>query len=139
MTLIDLAYFNFEHAGRADANALGDGGDYDFRGLVRVMGEDDRWPQLLVMGEADYCEFWGGKGMYGAAAAMRAGGGRPYVPLPCSLPREWGPFAPAIFYDAQVLEVDRYYHHRAPDAAPMRTRNLLRIRPANGGPVLHVT
>jgi hypothetical protein len=36
------------------------------------MGEDDRWPHLFVMGEGDYYDFFGGKGMWGAVEAMRA-------------------------------------------------------------------
>ncbi|SEP53963.1 hypothetical protein [Amycolatopsis saalfeldensis] len=138
MTTIDLAYFNFEHGGLIGGGARGGGSGYDFTGLVRVMGEDDRWPNLFVMGEGDRYEFNGGQGKWGAVAAMRAAGGRPYVPLPCELPRQWGPFAPVIFYDAQTVVVSRFYDHRAPDFAA-RNSNLVTIRPVTGGDELYVT
>jgi hypothetical protein len=132
MTQIDLAYFNYAHGGLIGGGARGGGAGYDYTGLVRVIGEDDRWPHLLVMGEGDRYEFDGGDGMWGAAEAMREAGGRPYVPLPCSLPREWGPFAPVIFFDAQTLIVKHFYDHRAPDFAA-RNRNVLEVRPVGSG------
>ena len=101
------------------------------------MGEDDRWPHLFVMGEGDFYDFFAGKGKWGAVEAMRNAGGRAYVPLVCSLPREWGPFAPVIFYDAQTLLVDAFFDHLAPGFAA-RSRNLLRIKPVGGGDTLHV-
>lgn len=134
---IDLAYFNYEHGGMTNASARGGNppGGYDFTGLVRTMRE--RWPHVLVMGEGDYYEYFGGAGMWGAAEAMRESGGRAYVPLPCSLPREWGPFAPCIFFDAQTLIVKRWFDHRAPDFAA-RNRNLLTVRPVGGEEILHL-
>lgn len=135
---VDLAYFNYEHGGLIGATSRGDEfRGYDYTGLVRVLGEDDRWPHLFVMGEGDFYDYFGGMGMWGAVEAMRAAGGRAYVPLPCSLPREWGPFAPVIFYDAQSLLVDRFFDHRAPGFGA-RNRNLLRIKPVSGGDMLHV-
>jgi hypothetical protein len=89
------------------------------------------------MGEGDYYEYWGGAGMWGASEAMREAGGRAYVPLPCHLPREWGPFAPVIFFDAQTLIVKRYFDRRAPDFAE-RNRNTIILRPVRGGDDLHV-
>lgn len=62
--------------------------------------------------------------MWEAAAAMRAAGGRPYVPLLGSLPREWGPYAPVIFVDPQSVVIRRWYDSRQPDFAA-RFRNLL--------------
>jgi endonuclease/exonuclease/phosphatase family metal-dependent hydrolase len=121
---IDFAYFNYEHGGRVNANSLGDGGPYDFRGLVRVMGEDDRWADAVLLGEGDRYEYNGLEGAWEAAAAMREAGGRAYTPLPCSLPREWGPFAPVIFVDLQKIVVRRFYSHRLPDFAA-RNRNLV--------------
>jgi hypothetical protein len=133
VTAVDIAYWNFAHGGvqpAATRGAVPTG--YNFEGLVRVMGEGDRWPHVIVMGEGDYYTFWGGAGMWGAAEAMRDAGGRAYVPLPCHLPREWGPFAPVIFFDAQTLIVRRYFDGRAPDFAE-RNRNTLIVRPAAGG------
>lgn len=136
---VDLAYFNYEHGGLIGATSRGDEYQgYDYTGLVRVMGEDDRWPHLFVMGEGDFYDFFAGKGKWGAVEAMRNAGGRAYVPLVCSLPREWGPFAPVIFYDAQSLLVDRFFDHRVPGFGA-RNRNLLRIKPVGGSNVLHVT
>jgi len=43
--------------------------------------------------------------MWEAAAAMRAAGGRAYVPLLGSLPRDWGPYAPVIFVDTQTIVI----------------------------------
>src|SRR6266536_6036411 len=74
VTAIDLAYFNFEHGGLIGGGARGGGSGYEYTGLVRVMGEDDRWPNLFVMGEGDRYDFNGGEGMWGAVAAMRAAG-----------------------------------------------------------------
>jgi hypothetical protein len=41
-----------------------------------------------------------------------------------SLPREWGPYAPVIFVDAQSVVIRLWYDHRQPDFAA-RFRNLL--------------
>jgi hypothetical protein len=100
------------------------GRGYDFAGLVRVAGDQGRWPHVLAMGEADRYGYAGGEGMWEAAAAMRAAGGRAYVPLLGSLPREWGPYAPVIFVDAPSVIIRRWHDHRQPDFAA-RYRNLL--------------
>lgn len=120
------------HSTRGDVPA-----GYEFTGLVRVMQDEPEWPHVIVMGEGDYYEYFGGAGMYGAAEAMRDAGGRAYVPLPCQLPRKWGPFAPVIFYDAQTLIVRRFFDHRAPDFSA-RNRNTVIVRPAQGGEDLHL-
>jgi endonuclease/exonuclease/phosphatase family metal-dependent hydrolase len=136
MTILDIAYINFEHGGLQgdrDELALGAGGcTYDHTGLVRVAGEDGRWPDILVMGEADRYEYWGGRGAWEAINCMAAAGGPRYAWLPCVLPREWGPFAPVIFYNPQMVAVQRYFSPHAPDFAA-RTRNLLIVEPAAGG------
>ena len=75
------------------------------------------------MGEADRYELAGGEGMWEAAAAMRAAGGRPYVPLVCELPAE-GLCAAVIFVDPQAIVIRRFYYHRLPDHAA-RYSNLL--------------
>ena len=121
---IDFAYFNYKHGGLVNGNSLGDGGPYDYRGLVRVMGEDGRWPDVAGVGEGNKYELNGGEGAWEAAAAMREAGGRAYTPLACSLPREWGLFAPVMFVDLQKVVVRRFYSHRLPDFAA-RNRNLL--------------
>jgi hypothetical protein len=125
MTDIDFAYFNFEHGGLADGHdhAFSSGQGYDYRGLVRVAGDQGRWPHVLIMGEGDRYELSGGEGMREAAAAMRAAGGRAYVPLACELPAE-GLYAPVIFTDIQAVVIRRFYYHRLPDHAP-RNANLL--------------
>jgi hypothetical protein len=69
-------------------HAYSSGRSYDFDGLARVAGDGGRWPHLLIMGEGDRYELAGGEGMWEAAAAMRAAGGRLYDPLACELPRE---------------------------------------------------
>lgn len=135
MTEIDFAYFNFEHGGLigGEDRFYGSGRSYRFDGLVRVAGDQGRWPHILVMGESERYEYDGGHGAWEAAAAMRAAGGRPYVPLIGSLPREWGPFAPVIFADAQSVVIRRWYDHRCPDFAA-RYRNLLvATLPGRGG------
>lgn len=125
MTEIDLAYFNYEHGGLLNGHdhAYSSGSGYRFGGLVRVAGDGGRWPHILIMGEGDRYELSGGEGMYEAAAAMRAAGGRAYVPLACELPAE-GLYAPVIFVDAQAIQVRRFFSHRLPDHAP-RNANLL--------------
>ena len=124
MTEIDFAYLNYEHGGLRNTGYPGGGADYDYAGLVRVMSDGDRWPHILVMGEGDRYEYAGGRGVWEAAAAMRAAGGRAYVPLLGSLPREWGPYAPVIFADPQSVVIRRWHDHRSPDFAA-RYRNLL--------------
>jgi hypothetical protein len=123
VTLLHSSYVNFEHGGRLGADYCGNGGAFDFSGLVRIMSTGP-WPAVLGIGEADRWDFNGYEGAYGATAALRAAGGPAYVPVVGSLPREAGPFAPAILYDPQVIQVHRWYDHRLPDAAG-RTRNLL--------------
>lgn len=126
MTEIDFAYFNYEHGGLINGKDcfFSSGRGYEFAGLVRVAGDQDRWPHILVMGEGDRYGYAGGEGMWEAAAAMRAAGGRAYVPLLGSLPREWGPYAPVIFVDAQTVVIRRWHDPRSPDFAA-RFRNLL--------------
>ena len=114
-----------KHGGLIDGHdhAYSSGRGYDFAGLVRVAGDQDRWPHVLIMGEADRYELSGGEGMWEAAAAMRAAGGRPYVPLACELPWE-GLYAPVIFADPQAVVIRRFYYHRLPDHGS-RNSNLL--------------
>ncbi len=125
MTEIDVAYFNYEHGGLIDGrdHFFSSGRGYRFDGLIRVAGSGGRWPHVLVLGEGDRYELAGGEGMWEAAAAMRAAGGRPYVPLACELPAE-GLYAPVIFVDPQAVVIRRFYYHRLPDHAP-RNSNLL--------------
>jgi hypothetical protein len=125
VTEIDIAYFNYEHGGLIDGrdHFFSSGRGYDFSGLVRAAGSGGRWPHILVMGEGDRFELAGGQGMWEAAAAMRAAGGRPYVPLACELPAE-GLYAPVMFVDPQAVIIRRFYYHRLPDHAP-RYSNLL--------------
>ncbi len=126
MTEIDFAYFNYEHGGLigGEDRFYSSSRGYRFDGLVRVAGDQGRWPHILIMGEGDRYGYAGGEGMWETAAAMRAAGGRPYVPLLGSLPREWGPFAPVIFVDAQSVVIRRWHDPRSPDFAA-RFRNLL--------------
>jgi endonuclease/exonuclease/phosphatase family metal-dependent hydrolase len=123
---LEIAYFNFEHGGRSQAQDryYSTGTLPDFTSLVQVAGDQDRWPHILVMGEGDRYGDAGGEGMWEAAAAMRAAGGRAYVPLLGSLPRDWGPYAPVIFVDAQSIVIRRWHDPRQPDFAA-RFRNLL--------------
>jgi hypothetical protein len=125
MTEIDFAYFNFEHGGlvAGEDRFYSSGCGYRFDGLVRVAGDQGRWPHVLMMGEGDRYELAGGEGMWEAAAAMRAAGGRSYVPLACELPAE-GLYAPVIFVDPQAIVIRRFYYHRLPDHAA-RCSNLL--------------
>ncbi|TCO65961.1 hypothetical protein EV192_1011753 [Actinocrispum wychmicini] len=42
-----MAYINYEHGGLVDANSRGDEvGRYEYTGLVRILGEGDRWPHI---------------------------------------------------------------------------------------------
>lgn len=140
-TTIDLAYINFWHGGLPTDPACSDRCTctHDFRGLVRMAGEDGRWPDLLVMGEGVNYRDHGGRGMWGAAAAMAEAGGPPYVPLPCTLPREWGPYAPVMFYNPDVLQVKRFYGDHRDVGWAARVRNLLMVKPRGSDVVLHVT
>jgi hypothetical protein len=119
MTEIDFAFFNFEHGGLigGEDRFYSSGRGYRFDGLVRVAGDQGRWPHILIMGEGDRYGYAGGEGMWEAAAVMRAAGGRPYVPLLGGLPREWGPFAPVIFVDAQSVVIRRW-HDPGPRISP---------------------
>lgn len=133
---LELAYINNEHGGlQEDPDGLGlhlgDGFGYDHSGLVRLLGQDDRWPDLAVLGESDRWEFWGGRGGWEAVDAIAEAGGPSYAWLPTVLPREWGPFAPTILYNPQTVRVKRYFSPHAPDFAA-RTRNLLVFRAATG-------
>jgi endonuclease/exonuclease/phosphatase family metal-dependent hydrolase len=124
-TEIEFAYWNYEHGGLIDGDDhfFSSGRGYRFDSLVRVAGDGGRWPHILVMGEGDRYEMAGGEGMWEAATAMRAAGGRPYVPLACELPRE-GLYAPVIFVDPQAVVIRRFFDPRLPDHAA-RYSNLL--------------
>lgn len=126
MTRLRLSYVNVEHGGRTEAgysSYSGDGGPYDYTKVTGMLHDGD-WPDILVMGEGDRYELNGMEGAHEAAAAMREAGGPAYVPFPCSLPREWGMFAPVIYVDPTKIVVRRFYSHRLPDFAS-RNRNLL--------------
>lgn len=131
-----ISYINYEHGGRQHADYSGDGGPYQYEGLVRIM-DDGPWPHILVVGEADRWEYNGGQGAWEAAEALREAGGPAYTPLIGSLPREWGPFTPAILVDPTAVVVRRWFDHRCPDFAG-RNRNLLVARMADGGPLFRV-
>lgn len=128
---LQIDYINFEHGGRKAAGGIGrandlidlDGVRWDFTGLVRVMSTGD-WPDILVMGEGDYYRYSGSAPAWGAANALRAARGPAYTPLPGSLPREWGPYAPVVFVNLATITVHRWYDAAAPDFAA-RTRNTL--------------
>ena len=139
MTEVDFAYFNFPHGGLTcgEDHFYSSGRGYDFAGLVRVAGDGGRWPHILIMGEGDRYELSGGEGMFGAAAAMREAGGRPYVPLPCELPAE-GLRAPVIFYDPQAIVVRRFFYHRLPDHASRYSNLLVASLPGRLGEIFLV-
>ncbi|GAA4082805.1 hypothetical protein [Actinomadura miaoliensis] len=120
---IQIDYINYERGGRPNANYSGDGGLPDPTGLVRIMLSGS-WPAILGVGEAERWEFNGYQGAYEAAVALRRAGGPPYVPFVGSLPREGGPFGPAILVDPTAVEVHRWYDHRLGDFGS-RNRNLL--------------
>ena len=133
MTEIDFAYFNYEHGGLIDGQDrfFSSGRGYNLGGLVRVAGDSDRWAHILIMGEGDRYELAGGEGMFEAAAAMRAAGGPPYVPLAGERPDE-GLYGPVIFVDPRAVVIRRFFYHRLPDHAP-RYSNLL-VASLPGGP-----
>lgn len=126
MAKLRLSYVNVEHGGRNTAPGYsaysGDGGGYDYRKVVGMFHDGD-WPDVFVLGEGDRYELNGMEGAYEAAAALREAKGPAYVPLPCSLPREGGMFAPVIYVNPQKVVIRRFYHHRLPDFAS-RNRNL---------------
>jgi hypothetical protein len=106
--------------------------------VVYTMAEID----IATQGEGEWYAYNGGKGTWGAAAATREAGGRPYVPLVCYLPRGWGPYAPVMFVATQALVIRRSYDPLLPGRAT-RDRNLLvasmagrsevfRVRPTHG-------
>jgi len=133
VTEIDFAYFNYEHGGLIDGQDrfFSSGRGYNLGGLVRVAGDSDRWAHILIMGEGDRYELAGGEGMFEAAAAMRAAGGPPYVPLAGERPDE-GLYGPVIFVDPRAVVIRRFFYHRLPDHAP-RYSNLL-VASLPGGP-----
>lgn len=139
-TTIELAYINYEHGGLPADPARSElcTCTHDFAGLVRMAGEDDRWPDLLVMGEGVNYRDHGGRGMWGAANAMSDAGGPPYVPAPCTLPREWGPYAPVMFYNPITVKVQQFYCDDRDVGWAARVRNVMRLRPRRGGDLLHV-
>lgn len=137
MTNIDFAYINYEHGGLDGGSYHGSTGSYDFTGLVRILGDQDRWPDVAVVGEAEQYEFRGGAGLYGAASALSEASGKPYLPVLGTLPREWGPIGPAMFIDAQKIRVRRWHSGREPDFYA-RNRNLLVATLAGRTDVFHV-
>ena len=126
MTHLRLSYANVEHGGRTEAgysSYSGDGGAFDYTKVTGMLHDGD-WPDILVIGEGDRYELNGMEGAHEAAAALRDAGGPAYVPYPCSLPREWGLFAPVVYLDPTKVVVRRFYSHRLPDFAS-RNRNLM--------------
>lgn len=129
MTELDFAYINYEHGGSNHGSWFGTPGSFQFDGLVRLLGEDDRWPDVVAVGEAERWGFDGGTGLYGAAAALSEASRRPYLPMLGTLPGDAGPVGPAVFVDAQKVRVLNWYGGLEPDFYS-RNRNLLRAFPA---------
>jgi hypothetical protein len=121
--MIDFAYINFEHGGGSQGSYLGTPGPFDMSGLVRILGEDQRWPDIAVIGEGERWEFDGGAGLSEATTALSEASGRPYASELGTLAREWGPIGPAIIWDAAKINKERFYSGREPDFYA-RNRNL---------------
>lgn len=136
ITMWKLVYVNYEHGGLLEDPTglglhVGEGYGYDHARLVRLLGEDEEWADIAVIGEGDRWEFWAGRGAWEAIDAIAEAGGPNYAWFPTRLPREWGPFSPAILYNPQTIRIKRYFSPHAPDFAA-RTRNLLVFRPVQG-------
>lgn len=121
---LDFAYVNYAHGGSLSPSWSGSRGPYQFEGLVRLLGDGGRWPDVAVMGEAEQYEYAGGEGLWGAASALADASGRAYIPVLGTLPREWGPIGPCMFVDGQKVRIRRFYSGREPDFYS-RNRNLL--------------
>lgn len=139
--VIDLAYINYWHGGLAEDPVHTDGCTclHDHTGLVRLAGEDGRWPDVLVMGEGVNYTDYGGRGMWGAVAAMRTAGSPPYVPLPGTLPRDWGNYAPVTFINPLKLIIKQSFGDPNAHGWASRVRNLTVVQPVDGTSLLHLT
>jgi hypothetical protein len=128
---LHMGYFNYEHGGigREAGENIGQYFEsavygYDYDGLVRVVGQDDAWPDILVMGEGDRYEYDGMNGAWGAAEAMKQAGSPPYTPLLGRLANNSGSCGPVVFVDFQKVTPQRWYGGEEPGANE-RNRNLL--------------
>ncbi|WP_344681462.1 hypothetical protein [Saccharopolyspora taberi] len=142
-THVDLSLLNYAHGG-GDCDADKACGTWDFTGLRRTM-RGTRWPDILVLCEAERYAFTGGAGAYEAALALRQEQRdlglreRPYVPLNGTLTQHRGPIAPTVFYDPTTIVVRQWFDGEDADGYE-RTRNLLKWWPAGAedGPSNHL-
>ncbi|WP_131742466.1 endonuclease/exonuclease/phosphatase family protein [Actinomadura roseirufa] len=118
-------YINYAHSGRLGAGYFGGGSAPDFTGLAAIM-KPGPWPDILGVGEADQWNYDGCAAGFAAAAALREAGGPPYIPLPGSLPREGGPFGPALLVDPTTVQIQFWGGEMERPGSSARTRNLLR-------------
>lgn len=122
---IHFGYFNYENGGILNPEDGPNGPfRYDYSGLVRVVGEGDAWPDILIMGEGYCYKEKRNKAARKAASVMRKASGRKYKALVGTLPRNWSMAPPVVFVDERVVTIKRWHQPADADFASHK-RNLL--------------
>ncbi|WP_215545107.1 hypothetical protein [Amycolatopsis sp. CA-230715] len=104
--LWEILYVNFDHGGASSDQSI----DYCMDGLVDLVGANNRWPDLGMIGEANFWRFFGNSGRCAAQIALNAAAPhRNYVIEIGSLPGEWGDIGPALLYDASKVHVHEWH------------------------------
>lgn len=124
-SLLHVGYFNYKDGGILNPDDGPNGPfRYDFSGLTRVVGKDNAWPHILVMGEGYCYKENNGAAAKAAAEAMYEAGGRHYIPLIGTLPRDWSMAPPVVFVDRETISIHRWHQPTDADFAGHK-RNLL--------------
>lgn len=98
------------------------------RGLVRLVGDGDDWPDIAVIGEAEQWNLHGQRGKFMAINALNAASKRCYNIEVGTLPREWGPIGPALLWDQNKASVHAFYSGRE-EVFYARNRNIGVVSP----------
>lgn len=106
--VLHVSYFNYENGGVLNPEDGPNGPfHYDFNGLARVVGADDEWPDVLMMGEGYCYHLEEGRAAKEAATMLQHVSNKPYWPLLGALPGDWSVAPPVVFVNLDTNDGDK--------------------------------
>src|SRR5919202_406687 len=115
---LHVSYFNYENGGVLNPEAGPNGPfRYDFNGLVRVVGANNEWPDILMMGEGYCYHLEQGKVAKEAAITLQRASKKPYFPFIGALPGNWSVAPPVMFVNTATIKIIRWHHPSDADFA----------------------
>jgi hypothetical protein len=115
MTQIHFTMVNYGHGGANCSGRTGLQTEWDLDGLVEIVANGTRWPDLLIMLEAEQWNRQGGSLMHTAADKLRQASTLPYVPYLSSLTHNRGPIAPCVFVNPLRIVTREWHDGSGPD------------------------